>query len=149
MTELYFDHEQLEQLLAETVFRGERLTVSGCGNSMAPFICEQTDRVVLAPLTKRTRKAGNICLYKRPNGQLVMHRICRIHGGLCDMRGDNQLYIEHDVAQCQLLAQVVQVIRPKQTVRCDTVRARLRWRYGTLRCFAARIRNRLLKKKRG
>lgn len=78
------------------------LTVTGC--SMQPMLRHRRDTVELVPVSGR-QKPGDIILYRRGNGQFVLHRIIALtpEGYLCC--GDNQAEKE-PVAQSQLLAEV-------------------------------------------
>lgn len=93
----------IELLLLQLEKSGStRLTVTG--NSMQPMLCHGRDSVNLVPAGER-QKRGQIILYRRDNGQYVLHRIVAVRpdGYLCC--GDNQTQKE-TVRQDQLLAVV-------------------------------------------
>lgn len=79
-----------------------KLTVTGC--SMLPMLRDGRDTVDLIPVDKLQKK-GAVILYRRENGQYVLHRIIQVCGGSYICSGDNQ-YMREPVAQTQLIAVV-------------------------------------------
>ena len=81
--------EQLGPLLEEQLRHGcARLPVTG--SSMLPMLRQGRDVVRLVPM-ECTPESGAIVLYRRDNGQYVLHRLIRMEDegtGLCC--GDNQ-----------------------------------------------------------
>lgn len=94
--------EELEQYCAllETV---EALPLQITGSSMAPFLVPGRDSVLLTRPTARLHR-GDLALYRRSSGTLVLHRVCRIHSGLYTMCGDAQHITEPGIRQEQILA---------------------------------------------
>ena len=74
------------------------------GVSMLPMLRQGLDTVTLSPLPKRLKKY-DIPLYRRPNGQYVLHRIVKV-GETYTCIGDNQFVFEADVAHEQMIAVV-------------------------------------------
>lgn len=101
--------ESLSELLMLQLQNGghAHLTVTGC--SMQPMLCHRRDTVELIPVSKK-QKAGDVILYRRENGQYVLHRIIAEteDGYICC--GDNQAMRE-PVAHGQLLAVVDGFVR--------------------------------------
>ena len=104
--------EELAQLVILQLQNGgrARLTVTGC--SMQPMLYHRRDAVELVPVCQR-QSAGDVALYRRKNGQYVLHRIVAVRkdGYLCC--GDNQAepeIISHDM----LLAVVDAFVRKGQ-----------------------------------
>ena len=96
--------EQLP-LMLEVLSNGAEYEILPRGESMLPLIRPGQDVVCLvAPLTLRRR---DICLYRRENGQFVLHRLeCIEKDGTLQFRGDNQRDIECGVARSAVLARV-------------------------------------------
>lgn len=96
--------DTLSELVMLQLENGGRaqLTVTGC--SMLPMLHHRRDTVELIPVVG-SQKPGDIILYRRENGQYVLHRIIALspEGYICS--GDNQAMRE-PVAQEQLLAVV-------------------------------------------
>lgn len=101
--------EELSELIALQLESGgvARLTVTGC--SMLPLLRHGKDAVELTAITGNEKK-GDILLYRRKNGQFVLHRaIAETQTGfLCC--GDNQAQKE-TVDRDQLLAVVCGYLR--------------------------------------
>lgn len=96
--------EELSELIMLQLENGGRAKLTVTGVSMMPMLRSRRDTVDLIPVTEK-RKAGDIILYRRENGQFVLHRIIRVteDGYICC--GDNQAMRE-DVSHSQLLAVV-------------------------------------------
>lgn len=84
-----------------------KLTVTGW--SMMPMLHNRKDQVVLQPVEGAQDK-GALILYRRENGQFVLHRILRRRKGGYVCCGDNQFFTEK-VSQEQLLAVVTAFTR--------------------------------------
>lgn len=70
-----------------------QVTVPVTGGSMVPFL-HSGDTAFLDPLPPKLRR-GDIVLYRRANGDYVLHRICRIRrDGSFVMVGDAQQRLE-------------------------------------------------------
>ncbi len=75
------------------------------GTSMNPLFVEGRDKVCLYSYKPNTPlKKGDIILYKRDNGEYVLHRITSIKCGKINMCGDNHSFIEKGVDFSQVLA---------------------------------------------
>ena len=79
-----------------------KLTVTGC--SMLPMLREGRDSVDLIPVSGYLKK-GMIALYRRKNGQYILHRVIRAEDSGYICCGDNQ-YIAEPVEHSQLVAVV-------------------------------------------
>ena len=66
------------------------------GNSMRPLLRGGKDTVVIRPAPDRLARF-DICLYRRPDGKDVLHRVIRVRGACYDIRGDGCDYTEHGV----------------------------------------------------
>lgn len=99
--------EQLP-LMLEVLSSGAEYEILPRGESMLPLIRPGQDVVCLvAPQALRRR---DICLYRRANGQFVLHRLERIEkDGTLQFRGDNQRDIECGVARSAVIARVCAV----------------------------------------
>lgn len=87
-----------EKILAED----GKLIYSTKGNSMHPMIREGRNRVVIKPVTGRL-KLLDIPLYKRKNGQYVLHRIIRVRKNDYVLCGDNQYIPEYGISDDQII----------------------------------------------
>ena len=71
---------------------------------MTPMLKEGRDSVVLSPLPEKLKKF-DLPLYRRKNGQYVLHRVVRV-GETYTCLGDNQFVPETGLTQDQMIAVV-------------------------------------------
>ena len=76
------------------------------GSSMNPFLVNGRDTVHLARLTRPVRR-GDILLYRRGNGDYVLHRVWKAGPDSCTMVGDNQQELEPGIGYDQIAAIVI------------------------------------------
>ena len=107
--------EALMPLMEEALAAGGSVRFSPKGTSMLPFLRQGIDQVVLSPLPEQLRKY-DLPLYRRDNGQYVLHRIVGV-GDTYTCVGDNQFELEHGVRGDQMIALVTSVIRPRGTTK--------------------------------
>lgn len=93
---------QLLPLIQERLDAGESVQITPHGISMRPMIVDGRDEVVLSPLPEKLKKY-DLPLYRRDNGQFVLHRIVKA-GQTYTCVGDNQLIYETGVRQDQMIA---------------------------------------------
>ncbi len=80
------------------------------GNSMVPFLRDRRDLVSLRAPRFLPYQPGDILLFRRAGGQLVLHRLRKVRGdGTLLLNGDGQTWLE-TASQEQVLA-VVEHIR--------------------------------------
>lgn len=131
-----------------------RLVVSG--SSMQPMLRHRQDAVELAPVTRNLKK-GDLILYRRENGNYVLHRILRAKGEDLVCCGDNQ-YRTEKVSARQALAIVTAFTHKGKTYLVTDKGYRLyvtlwvglhplRWAYLGPRRVFGRIRRAIQKRK--
>lgn len=96
--------ESLYEVILLQLENGGKANLVVTGVSMKPMLTEHRDSVLLAPITAKPGP-GDIFLYRRNNGQYVLHRLIRNTDQGYLFCGDNQYTLEH-VAPEQLLAVV-------------------------------------------
>ena len=101
--------EQLMPLFREKLEQGESVRFYPRGISMLPMLRQGIDSVVLSPLPERLKKY-DLPLYRRENGQFVMHRIVKV-GETITCIGDNQFCLEHGLKQEQMIGIVTAFYR--------------------------------------
>lgn len=74
------------------------------GTSMLPLIRQGKDSVIL--VKPGLLSIGDIILYKRNNGQFVLHRIVKIKGDDLVICGDNQTALEYGITVFDVIAKV-------------------------------------------
>lgn len=96
--------EALAQLISLQLQEGGQAKLTVTGSSMLPMLHNRIDTVDLIPIAGHQQR-GAVVLYRRENGQYVLHRIVRARKGSYICCGDNQCMRE-PVEQDQLLAVV-------------------------------------------
>ena len=75
------------------------------GTSMYPLLREGDSRVQIAERSGRPLRKGDVILYRRKNGALVLHRIVRLaESGVFLVCGDHQWKPDEQVTDEQILA---------------------------------------------
>lgn len=112
--------EQLVPLLEEQLRHGPaRLPVTG--SSMLPMLRGGRDIVMLTALS-RAPDPGDVILYRRENGQYVLHRLIRmVDGQTCLCCGDNQWEREF-ISLRQVIARVERFRRGGKWIDTGTSR---------------------------
>lgn len=113
----YYPMEELIPIISSFFDEGKNVIITAVGNSMAPFIRNQKDGIVLTAYMGQTLKVGDMAFYKRSDGHYVLHRIVDIaNDGSFTMLGDNQLTEETGIKQGQVIALPVAILRGKKTL---------------------------------
>lgn len=105
--------KMLERLLP-FLKEGQTVEIHPQGSSMFPLLTEGRDSVLICSLDDTTPKRGDILLYQRSNGLLVLHRVYRTRQDGFYFVGDNQTEIEGPLERSQLLAKVTHIRRKGQ-----------------------------------
>lgn len=122
-------------LMQERINKGESVQFTPHGTSMRPTIYGGRDQVVLAALPEKLKKY-DLPLYRRDNGQFVLHRIVKAEGTYTCI-GDNQFVYEPGVRQDQMLALAIGFYRKGKFYRTDSFGYCL---YSRLWCWSRPVR---------
>lgn len=122
---------------------GTSVCVRPQGSSMYPFILPETDLVVLAPLEEEDKvRRGDILLYRRESGLLVLHRVyCVKQDGLY-MAGDNQTELEGPISRKMVRAKMTAVIKKGHKILAKNP---IYWSFGRLWLFLYPVRRPIAK----
>lgn len=96
--------DQLYALIAVQLQEGGRASLTVTGYSMEPMLRHRRDSVELIPISGYGKR-GDVILYRRENGDYILHRVIRADGENYICCGDNQ-YMREKVSHRQLLAVV-------------------------------------------
>ncbi len=102
--------EEYVSMLRGLVEEGREVSMVVAGGSMFPFLADGRDSICFRT-PDRALRAGDIVFYRRPTGQYVLHRICRVRPEGYDIVGDAQTAIERPVRRAQIFALVTRVQR--------------------------------------
>lgn len=108
-----------EQVIEE---KGE-LIYTNVGDSMYPLIRPRDLLVIKRPELPLRRL--DIPLYKRDNGQYVLHRIVKIKNGEYYICGDNRVGIETGITDRHIIGVLTDIIRGGETISVYNFRNRL------------------------
>ena len=108
------------QIFLELIKSGEECPLTGTGNSMYPFLKDEKDIITMMPIDKKKIRVGDIFLYQRDDGIIVVHRLYKI----CSdetfwFAGDNLSYVEKNIKISQLRAKARYVTRNGRTISCE------------------------------
>lgn len=92
----------LSPVFEEMLQSGRTVTFLPDGVSMRPMLQPRRGKVVIEKLDRPVRKY-DIALYKRADGQLVLHRVVRRRGEMLTMCGDGQVTFEPGIHVSQVL----------------------------------------------
>ncbi len=81
----------IEKLLTE----GNTIQLHPQGYSMYPMFMPVRDEAIIVPVCDTSKlKSGDVVLYRRVSGILVLHRICKVNKNGFYLVGDNQTEVE-------------------------------------------------------
>lgn len=109
--------------MEEAFARGESISIIPQGESMLPMLRPGVDSVTLSAVPETLRKY-DLPLYRRDNGQFVLHRIVKVGTTLTCM-GDNQLTFERGLRKEQMLAVVTSFRRGNKEISVTAVPYRI------------------------
>ena len=109
---------EISPLISEAVKNGGCFYLSPKGKSMLPTIREGKDKVVLEEFI--SFKKGDILLYRRKNGQFVLHRLIGFEDGKPVMCGDAQHVLEYGISEEDIIARVSVIIRKNKQINAGS-----------------------------
>lgn len=105
------DKINIEDLLNQ----GKRIQISPQGTSMYPLLIQGRDQVVLERIDGTAGRRGDVVLYRRDEGILVLHRVFRHTEKGYWMIGDNQVDLEGPLREEQVKGRMIAFIRRGKT----------------------------------
>ena len=95
---------ELAPLICHSLDEGKEVKLTVTGMSMYPLLRDRRDNVII-------KKTDSFCkydvvLYRRANGQYVLHRIVGVRGGSFVLAGDNELIREYPVERAACIAKM-------------------------------------------
>ena len=125
----------------EVLAREGRLVYSNVGDSMWPFIRQGRDLLVIEPARGRLKRL-DVPLYKRDNGQYVLHRVIAISPDGYVICGDNRWGREYGITDKHVIGVLTAVVRDGREVPVTKWRLRL---YAHLWCDLFPVRALILR----
>ena len=124
MNERKFLMNEAVPLMQESLNRGQEVFFSPSGVSMLPTLKEGRDTVVLRAPSSHLRKY-DIALFRRQNGQYVLHRVVKSRGGVYTFMGDAQHFREEGIDHSRIVALCVACVRNGRRISLLSHRHRL------------------------
>ncbi len=113
---------EVNPLIEETLEGGGEVSFSPAGNSMLPMLRNRQDKIVLVQPPQKLKKY-DIPLYRRENGQFVLHRVVAVKKDGYAMCGDNQWQVEYGVRHEQIIGVVTAFYRGNRYIECKSSQA--------------------------
>ena len=117
----------LSPLICEIVASGGTAELTVTGRSMEPMLHDRQSRVRLAAAPERLAR-GDVALYRRGNGQFVLHRVAARREDAYDFCGDAQWTLERGLRREQILAVVTEFQRDRRWRPVQSAAYGLYWR---------------------
>ena len=106
-----------------------RLVYTNVGTSMMPLLRQRRDLMVIEKKGPERLHWLDVPLFKRDNGQYVLHRIMWVRKNDYILCGDNQWYLERGITDKHILGVLTQVDRDGKTLDMRSTKMRI---YGLL-----------------
>lgn len=133
MTEVHL--KDILPIIEEKLKSGAEVTINPGGISMEPLIKAGRDSVVLT--SPDSLKKYDVVLYRRENGQFVLHRIIKKKDDFLVMCGDNQVVLEYGIKTDDIIAKMSSVIRKNKNISVLCMPYKI---YSVVRVFEQRIK---------
>ena len=111
MTELSTYEEELK--------RSGKIIHTNVGVSMMPLLRQNRDVMIIERVEGRLKKY-DVPLYKRRNGQYVLHRILKVRETDYVICGDNCVKLEYGITDNDIIGVLTGVIRDGKTITMDS-----------------------------
>jgi len=149
MNQKFVKLEEIFPLMEEKLKSGADVSFGPKGTSMLPLIVQGRDSVTMTSPPERLKKY-DLPLYRRKNGQFILHRVVDISpDGTYVMCGDNQREWEYGICQSDILAIVKSIKRNGRVIKVDSFMYKLYARfivsYRRLRHFISKTKYKLTK----
>lgn len=100
---------------------GKAVRIKPQGYSMYPLIVPGRDSVIVECVAADRLKRGDVALYRRRSGMLVIHRICRRDEAGFYFVGDNQTRVEGPLEAGQIIGVMTVLERNGRSIRTDSM----------------------------
>lgn len=110
-------------LIKDLIENGASVPLCITGSSMMPTLKPGRDSVFLKECSETSFKAGQILLFERSDGCLVLHRIRKVQGEMLIMNGDSQPWCEC-IHKKQAIACVSHIVRNGKRIDSNSAAAK-------------------------
>lgn len=113
-------------VIEEVLNSGGEFRMYPKGISMLPLIVPKRDSVVLEKKEISSIKKHDIILYRRNNGQFILHRILKVcKNGTYVLCGDNQTVMEKNVRPEQIIGYVSKIYKGERVLSASSFSYRI------------------------
>lgn len=125
MEKLTFTTAEINDDLQDVINSGGIIPLGVTGGSMMPFLKHLRDTVFIRKCSCEDLKKGQILLFKREDGRLILHRVRKVFSdGRLLMNGDGQVWYE--IIECsQVIASVCEVERKGKRSKSNSFRFKM------------------------
>ncbi len=109
---------ELWPIMEEQIKDGKTVVFAPKGTSMLPLLRQGVDNVVIKKAPPKLKKY-DLPLYRRENGQFVLHRVVGVGKKSYVMCGDNQIQRERGITDANVLAVAAGIYRGDKYISCD------------------------------
>lgn len=131
-------------VMEEQINSGKSIKFTPGGTSMLPLINPGIDSVLIQKAPPELKKY-EILLYRRKNGDFVLHRVVKVKNGEYVMRGDNQNWHEPGITRDQILARAVGMYKNDEYISFSGVKYWIYTRKRHIRQLLSRLKNKMKK----
>ena len=110
------DLDTLFPVIKEKLSSGGDVTFGPKGVSMLPLIRQGVDSVKISPVDGKLKKY-DVPLYRRKNGQFVLHRVVDVNNDSYTMCGDNQCIREKGITHDMIIGIMTEIIKPEGIIK--------------------------------
>ena len=110
---------EVSPLMEEILKGGGKVSFTPRGNSMHPMLRNHLDKIILVQAPAKLKKY-DIPLYRRHNGQFVLHRVVAVKEDGYVLCGDNQIQREYGIRHHQVMAVVKAFYHRGKYIDCHT-----------------------------
>ncbi len=102
-------------VMVEMLESGGTVNFNPNGTSMLPTIMNHGDRVIIKKPNRKLKKY-ELPLYRRDDGNFVLHRVVRVYDDSYGMCGDNQWTIEKGITDKHIVGLVTTIYRKGKAI---------------------------------
>lgn len=139
--------EEISDLVLGLLKDGIDVKINITGVSMVPMLVPNRDCVTLRKADGSSLNVNDVVLYRRDNGDFVLHRLWKIDANQFIMVGDGQRVLEYGICDNNIIAKVIAFNRNDKTYNVDNKAYKLYialWRL--LRVFRPKINKLMFRK---
>ena len=135
--------EKLSELISETIkYENGVFYLTVTGTSMTPTLYSDSSSVALVSVERKPVRKYDIVLFKRDNGDIVLHRVIKIlPDGMLLVNGDSQVWTEK-VRIDNILAVVQSYTKNGRRIKCSGI---CFWCKSTVWCILRPLRPRIFR----